>query len=280
MVATLLGPVPLSAPIEDHVEEQRYLFCSRYDVCLARAAHEDWASWTCAHCVRFQRLRRARIQETVPRALSRQQDDATVPRPPARAEVGGRTIRSFGAGTGPVSATERLRDDEFRQKQKVSHAWEEEPGLLHMRLQASVPALFIEAARAVAELMRGRPVETSAEWAEEISIAAPDLERLLVAWIGELVRRSVESHVRFDEFDIIYVSARQLVASIRGVRLARMRNPVKSTTYHDPSLVQRRGHITAMPGSMFDGQGGPRPCDLRARAGVELSVACTVPGPR
>jgi SHS2 domain-containing protein len=141
-----------------------------------------------------------------------------------------------------------VRDEEFRQKQKVSHAWEKAPGLLHMRLEApSVPALFIEAARAVAELMRGRPIETSAEWAEEVSIEASDLEALLVAWIGELVRRSVESHVRFEEFDIVYISDRQVTASIRGVRLEQIRNPIKSTTYHDPSLVQRRGHVTAMP---------------------------------
>jgi SHS2 domain-containing protein len=141
-----------------------------------------------------------------------------------------------------------LRDEEFRKKQHVSHAWEEELGLLHMRLEApSVPALFVEAARAVAELMRGRPIETSAEWAEEVSIAAPDLEGLLVAWIGELVRRSVRAHVRFEDFDIVYISDSRLAASIRGVRLAQIRNPIKSTTYHDPSLVQRRGHVTAMP---------------------------------
>ncbi len=247
-MATLLGPVPLPASIEDHVEEQRHLFCSSYDDCLGRAAHEDWASWTCAHCVRFRRLRRTRIEEPERRALSSQHEDAMVPRPPARSEVGGRTIRSSGASTRPVSAAVRSRGDEFREKEKLSHAWEKERGLLHMRLDApSVPALFIEAARAVAEVIRGRPLEGSAEWAEEVSIAAPDLGRLLVAWIGELVRRSVESHVRFEEFDIVYMSDRQLVASIRGVRLAQMRNPVKSTMYHDPSLVQRRGHITAMP---------------------------------
>ncbi len=117
-----------------------------------------------------------------------------------------------------------------------------------MRLEApSVPALFVEAARAVAEMIRGRPREPSSEWAEEVSIAAQDPERLLVAWIGELVRRSVQSNVRFQEFDIVYLSDRQLVASIRGVRLGHIRNPVKAPTYHDPCLVQRPGHITATP---------------------------------
>ncbi len=243
-MATLLGPVPLPVPIEDHVEEHRHLFCSSYDLCLSRAARGDWASWTCRHCVRFQRLRRERIQEPELRALSRQQDDATMPAP-VPAEAGGRPVRTPGAGTKSSSAA-RPRDDESRQN--VSHTLEEASGLLHMRLAApSVPALFIEAARAVAEVIRGRPLETSAEWAEEVSIAAPDLERLLVAWIGELVRRSVEAHVRFEEFDIIYLSDRQLVASIRGARVGQMQTPIKTPTYHDPSLIQRPGHVTAMP---------------------------------
>jgi SHS2 domain-containing protein len=108
-----------------------------------------------------------------------------------------------------------------------------------MRLEAtSVPALFIEAARAVAEVIRGRPLQTPRKVAEEVSITAPDPDGLLVAWIGELVRRSVESRLRFEEFDIIYVSDRKLVASIRGVRLEQIQNPLKSTTYHAPSLVQ------------------------------------------
>jgi SHS2 domain-containing protein len=125
---------------------------------------------------------------------------------------------------------------------------EEDSGTLHIRLEApSVPALFVEAARAVAELIRGHPLEPPAEWAEEVSIAASDCERLLVAWIGELVRRSVRSKTRFEEFDIVYLSDRQLVASIRGVRLGEIRDPVKAPTYHDPCVVQRQGHITAMP---------------------------------
>jgi SHS2 domain-containing protein len=245
IVATILGPVRLPVPIEDHVEEHRHLFCSSYDVCLSRAACDDWPSWTCVHCVRFQRLRLARIQEAGRRAVSRQQDGATEPRPPVQAKSGDRAVRSSGpsAKSGSVA---RQREEEF--PQKGSHTLEEESGLLHMRLEApSVPALFIEAARAVAEVIRGRPLEPSAEWAEDVSIAAPNAEGLLVAWIGELVRRSVHSHLRFEEFDIIYVSDRQLVASIRGVRVAQMRTPIKPPTYHDPSLIRRRGHITAMP---------------------------------
>jgi hypothetical protein len=67
--------------------------------------------------------------------------------------------------------------------------------------------------------MPGRPLEDDAEWAEEVSIAAPDRERLLAAWIGELARRSVRSNVRFEEFDVFYLSDRRLAASIRGRRL-------------------------------------------------------------
>jgi hypothetical protein len=54
-VMSLLGPAPLCSPIpRDRVEAHRDLSCERYDVCLAYAAREDWAGWTCAHCARFQ----------------------------------------------------------------------------------------------------------------------------------------------------------------------------------------------------------------------------------
>jgi hypothetical protein len=81
----------------------------------------------------------------------------------------------------------------------------------------------VEVGRAVAEVVPGRPVGPAAEWTEEVSIAAPDRERLLDAWIEELVRRSVRSNVRFEEFDIFYLSDRRLVASIRGAQVGRER---------------------------------------------------------
>jgi hypothetical protein len=236
-VATLQGPVPLPAPIGEHaVEEHRHVFCPIYDACLGRAAHEGWASWTCAYCPSFQRLRRAAVERDIARLVS----SGPMPEPHPQDEAGGREVRRSGAGTRAVSSCSRARNDGCRQK--GSHVWEEESGLLHMRLEASsVPALFIEAARAVAEVIRGRPLRSSREVAEEISIAAPDPDGLLVAWIGELVRRSVESRVRFEEFDIIYLSDRKLVASIRGVRLDQIQNPLKSTMYHAPALVQCPG---------------------------------------
>lgn len=80
---------------------------------------------------------------------------------PAPAEITGGTVRSSGARTRSASAA-RPGDDESRQE--VSHTLEEASGQLHMRLAApSVPALFIEAARAVAEVVRGVPLDASAE---------------------------------------------------------------------------------------------------------------------
>lgn len=240
-MATLPGPVPLPAPIEDRVEEHRHLFCSSYDVCLDRAAREDWASWTCAHCTRFRRLRCSHAEETGRRASRRRQDDAVAPPGAPRPDLRAGGVR--GGGCARPAPAARHADDGWRQ---VSHSVESERGLLHIRLDApSLPALFVEAARAVAEVIRGCPLETSAARVEDVAIEAPSAERLLVAWIAELLRRSVESHVRFEECDIAYVSDRQLVASVRGVRLRELRTAARPPIGHDPSLVRRPGRVTA-----------------------------------
>jgi hypothetical protein len=51
----IAGPVELKALIkaESRVEEQRSLFCDRYDACLDEAVARGWASWTCARCPEF-----------------------------------------------------------------------------------------------------------------------------------------------------------------------------------------------------------------------------------
>jgi hypothetical protein len=51
------GPVELKAliKVESRIEEQRSLYCERYDACLDEAVERGWASWTCARCPRFPR---------------------------------------------------------------------------------------------------------------------------------------------------------------------------------------------------------------------------------
>jgi hypothetical protein len=84
----------------------------------------------------------------------------------------------------------------------------------------------------VAELVRGAPLATDVELDQEVTITAPDPERLLGRWIEELVLRSERSAARFTEVDIVYLSERQLAASIHGVRVEERRSPVAAS--HDP----------------------------------------------
>lgn len=240
-----LGPEPLPAPLEDHVEEHRHLFCRSYDACLNQAAHENWESWSCAHCVRFQPLRQKGERRPAERTSRIQQADATPRAPACGGDAGERPVGRSRAGARSPSPA---RHGDVVSRQGVSHSLEEEHGTLHLRLEApSMLALFVEAARAVAEAIRGRPLEPPAGWAEEVSIAAPDPDRLLVEWIAELVRRSVRAKVRFEELDIVYLSDCKVVASIRGVRLGEIHAAPEPHAYSDPRLVERPGHVTAEP---------------------------------
>lgn len=236
-----LGPDPLPALIaESQVGSHRDVFCSSYDACLDRAAQEDWTSWTCAHCARFRAPRRA----LPPDAASASGEGRVAEGPRVAGPAG--TVPAAHARTAPASGS---RERNARAGPGASsHSLEQENGTVHVRLEAScMAALFVEAARAVAELVHGRPLEPVVEWVDEVSITAPDADHLLVAWIAELVVRSERARVRFGEFDIVYLSDRHVVASIRGVRLGQVRGPVGAPTYADPSLVQRGERVSATP---------------------------------
>jgi SHS2 domain-containing protein len=223
---------------EAQVSSHRDLFCSSYDACLDKAAHEDWTSWTCARCARFRPPCHVFTRDAIFEAGG-VTGDGRVPAP-------NEAVLRARPRTAPVSAPHERSEPAV--PDASSHSLEQENGALHVRLEAPcMAALFIEAARAVAELVHGSPLEPAAYWADEVSIAARDREHLLVAWIAELVARSERARVRFGEVDIVYLSERQVVASIRGVRLGEVRGPVGAAAYYDPSLVQRGERVSATP---------------------------------
>jgi len=128
----------------------------------------------------------------------------------------------------------------------ASHSFEEHRGELEIRIEApSLPALFAEAGRALAEMMQGTPLEPPTAWSDDVVVEAGDREALLVDWLNELVFRSEVTKVLFTELEITHLSDRQLVAAIRGTRVERLRNPVKAATYHGLSIVERAGGLTA-----------------------------------
>ncbi len=129
---------------------------------------------------------------------------------------------------------------------RARHSFEEHRGELEVRIDApSLPALFAEAGRALAEVMHATPLEAPAGWSDEVVVNARDREALLVEWLNELVFRSEVSKVLFTEFEITHLSDRQLVAAIRGTCVEQLRNPVKAATYHGLSIAERAGEVTA-----------------------------------
>ncbi len=126
------------------------------------------------------------------------------------------------------------------------HVVEEHRGELQLRLEApSLAALFVEAGRAVAELMRGDAPEPRTEHTAGVTLSAGDREALLVDWVNELVYRAEVDKVIFDAFEIHALTGRRLEASIRGARVVRLRNPVKAATYHGLSIEDGPGGLAA-----------------------------------
>jgi SHS2 domain-containing protein len=129
---------------------------------------------------------------------------------------------------------------------RAEHTLEEHRGELELRIDApSLPALYAEAARALAEVMHATPLEPPAGWSDEVVVNARDREALLVEWLNELVFRSEVGKALFTEFEITHLSQRQLVAAVRGTRVRELRNPVKAATYHGLAIVERAGGFTA-----------------------------------
>jgi len=75
--------------------------------------------------------------------------------------------------------------------------------------------------------------------ARRIEVDASDREALLVDWLNELVFLSEVQKVVFQQFRIELPSERRLVASLCGVKVDRLRNPVKAATYHGLAISER-----------------------------------------
>lgn len=128
----------------------------------------------------------------------------------------------------------------------ASHSFEEHLAELELRVDGpSLPELFAEAGRAVVEVMDATPPATPSGWSAEVVVNASDRDALLVDWLNELVFRSEVGKVLLTELEITHLSDRQLVATIRGTRVERLRNPVKAATYHGLSITERAGGFTA-----------------------------------
>lgn len=126
----------------------------------------------------------------------------------------------------------------------ASHTLEEHTGELKLRIEAPTLAeLFAEAGRALAETMG--PVNDGPLVEKRIEIEASDREALLVDWLNELVFLSEVEKAIFQRFRVELPSERRLEASASGVKVERLRNPVKAATYHGLSVSEREGGFVA-----------------------------------
>jgi SHS2 domain-containing protein len=127
----------------------------------------------------------------------------------------------------------------------ASHAFEQHTGEVKVRVDASNPSeLFVEAARALAELL-GRPRdEPPGEW-RHVTATGRDREALLVAWLNELVARTEIDHLLYRDVAIEMLSSTRLDARIRGVPFRETRTAVKAATLHGLRIASGPGGISA-----------------------------------
>jgi SHS2 domain-containing protein len=129
---------------------------------------------------------------------------------------------------------------------RASHSFEEHTGELKLHVEASTAAgLFEEAARALVGLMDGEARSRDPDVEEALTVASPDREALLVAWLNELILRAEIGHVLLGEFHVDRVSDRELEARVFGRRVEWLRNPVKAATFHEVAVRQSAGGYEA-----------------------------------
>jgi SHS2 domain-containing protein len=127
----------------------------------------------------------------------------------------------------------------------ASHAFEQHTGEIKIRIDAEdLPALFVEAARALCELL-GRPAdEPPGDW-RRVTVRGRDREALLVAWLNELVARAEIDHLLCRDVAVDDLTATRLDARVRGVPFGETRTAVKAATLHGLRIATRPSGTSA-----------------------------------
>lgn len=114
----------------------------------------------------------------------------------------------------------------------ATHAFQEHTGEVRLRIEAaSIQELFVEAARALAELVGTPSHEVPRVW-RHVTVDARDREALLIAWLDELIARTEIDQLRYGEVAIDELTPQRLRARIRGLPIAEPRTAVKAATLH------------------------------------------------
>ncbi|UQA57697.1 archease [Polyangium aurulentum] len=123
-----------------------------------------------------------------------------------------------------------------------SHTFEEHTGELRLRLDApTVEGLFVEAARALAELAVGtdeRLPEPEGE-PEPVRLESVDREALLVDWLNELIFRTEIDGKAYVDCRLARIDESTLEATIRGASHPALRPLVKAATLHGVHITEK-----------------------------------------
>ena len=96
----------------------------------------------------------------------------------------------------------------------------------------TLPSLFEEAARGLADLLADDARGAPSGPAEHVTLTSPDYEALLVEWLNELVYRcDVEGRV-YADVTVDRIDEHGLDATIRGREPREPRTAVKAATWH------------------------------------------------
>jgi SHS2 domain-containing protein len=123
----------------------------------------------------------------------------------------------------------------------AGHRFEDHTAEVELTVQAdTLPELFAQAARALAELLLGGPPPPADTAVVMVTVRAPDLTALFVDWLNELIYRTETEAAVFGEAHVSRVDEREIVAELRGVSGPLLATEVKAATLHD-AYVWARG---------------------------------------
>jgi SHS2 domain-containing protein len=124
----------------------------------------------------------------------------------------------------------------------AGHAFVEHTSEVELHLHApTLPALFVEAGAALAELMLGEGATGAETVAEKVTVTAPDRAALLAAWIDELIFLAETRKAVFTRFAVVKVEEGELIAEIGGIAEPVINTAVKAATFHDLRVAEEDG---------------------------------------
>jgi SHS2 domain-containing protein len=128
----------------------------------------------------------------------------------------------------------------------AEHSFVEHTSEVELRLLApTLPALFEEAGRALAELMLGEEPRGGETVHEEVTVTAPDRAALLAAWIDELIFRAEIRKAVFTSFAVSAVDDQTVTARLAGIAEPVLKTAVKAATFHELRVAEEGGRFVA-----------------------------------